>query len=177
MCLRLFFWSERPLEDWELKLWLGPYPVDLSVFAPAQPIYVARPIFVGGPDPVPIRSGIWRGDRDAISPPEITRKKPSAVGARTSTTTPGSGGGGYEAYRARIGDHEGGEGFLNPINSAAASFIGRHGAAVKPEWLRADLERAIREAARDPAKHPDAYTDIPRILGRWGPRSARRAAL
>src|SRR6266481_1926826 len=82
--MRLFFWADRALADWELKAWLGErvptegvppakwprrYPVDLAIFAPAQPIYVARPVVVRGPDPVPIRSGIWRGDRDAITPP------------------------------------------------------------------------------------------------------------
>jgi hypothetical protein len=88
--LRLFFWADRALTDWELKEWLGErvpiagtprstwarrFPVDLSIFAPAQPIYVARPIFVGMPDPVPTRSGIWRGDRDAITPPVIEKPK------------------------------------------------------------------------------------------------------
>lgn len=70
--IRLFFWSDRALADWELKAWLGErmpapgaprgacpqrFPIDLSLFSPAQPIYVAKPLFVGMPDPVPIRSG------------------------------------------------------------------------------------------------------------------------
>jgi hypothetical protein len=86
--MRLFFWSDRPLADWELKDWLGEqlpkantpkhqwprrYPVDPSIFAPGQPIHVAQPLFQGMPDPVPIRSGIWRGDRDSITAPLIVR--------------------------------------------------------------------------------------------------------
>src|SRR5271167_4984817 len=73
--IRLFFWADRALADWQLKAWLSGYPVDQSIFAPAQPVYVARPIFIGMPDPVPTRSGIWRGDRDAITPPTITKPR------------------------------------------------------------------------------------------------------
>jgi hypothetical protein len=66
---------------------------------------------------------------------------------------------GYEAYRGAIGDHEGG-GFFAPIKSAVASWIATHSAGADTQWLRADLERAIREAPRDPAKHPDDYVEI-----------------
>src|SRR5262249_55232052 len=62
--MRLFFWADRPLSDTELKTWLADSPVDHAIFSPAQPIYVARPISVGMPDPVPYRSGVWHGDRD-----------------------------------------------------------------------------------------------------------------
>jgi hypothetical protein len=71
--MRLFFWSDRPLEDWQLKQWLTPYPVDQAIFAPAQPIYVARPVFISLPDPVPYRSGLRRGERDVITPPAIAK--------------------------------------------------------------------------------------------------------
>jgi hypothetical protein len=189
--LRLFFWADRALEDWELKAWLGErvpqdgvpearwklrYPVDPAIFAPAQPIYIARPIFVGVPDPVPFRSGIWRGGRDAITPPMITNPEVAATrepsDRQSSSTYFGSGyetnrsrigsheGGGYEAHRSRIGDHEGGDGFHGPIKAAVAAYIARHGASVETQWLRADLERAIRGAPRDPQKHDDAYIEF-----------------
>lgn len=156
--LRLFFWSERPLADWELKIWFAGSPVDHSIFAPAQPIYVARPIFDGMADPVPVRSGIRRGDRDAITPPEIG--KPNA--GVTGPTKPFSGapGIGYEFHRGRIGDHEGGAGFYEPIKAAVASWFGRDGSLTDRAWLRADLERAIRDACRDPGKHDDAYVEF-----------------
>ncbi|HKM73910.1 MAG TPA: hypothetical protein VJX94_28250 [Stellaceae bacterium] len=44
-----------------------------------------------------------------------------------------------------------------------AAYIARHGACVETQWLHADLERAIRAAARDLAKHSDAYIEF-RIL-------------
>jgi hypothetical protein len=171
--LRLFFWADRPLEDWELRVWLGErvpqegvpprrwprrYPIDLSIFSPAQPIYVAWPVFVGMIDPVPVRSGLWRGDRDTVTPPKIGKDRsvsPSVV----ANSGPRWEGGGYETHRARIGDHEGGDGFFGPIKSSVASYLARHGSSVDPSWLRADLERAIREAPRDAEKHPDAYVE------------------
>jgi hypothetical protein len=155
--IRLFFWADRALADWELKSWLSGYPVDQSIFAPAQPVYVARPIFIGMPDPVPIRSGIWRGDRDVITPPAIEKVKASAP--RATAEAAGVPGSGYEFHRSRIGDHENGEGFFAPIKSAAASWIARQGGSADTGWLRADLERAIRRARRDPAKHPDEYIE------------------
>jgi hypothetical protein len=188
--IRLFFWADRALADWELKAWLGErvrtvgvpqarwplkYPVDTAIFAPAQPIYVARPIIIGGPDPVPIRSGIWRGDRDAITPPAITNPKVIAArepaGRQTSCTYFG---GGYETHRSRIGDHEGGDAFHEPVKTAVAAYIAQQGSSADTEWLRADLERAIRAATRDPRTHDDAYVEfrvrdldtlIPAIVG------------
>jgi hypothetical protein len=172
--LRLFFWADRPLEDRELKAWLGArlpqdgvsrrkwpqrYPVDLSIFSPAQPIYVASPIFEGMIDPVPLRSWLWRGDRDCVTPPRIgeNRKVSPSVMASLGPRRKGEG---YAAHRARIGDHEHGDGFFRPIKSAVASYFARHGSSVDPSWLRTDLEDAVREAPRDPAKHPDGYVEV-----------------
>jgi hypothetical protein len=174
--MRLFFWADRALAEWELKQWLADSPVDRSIFAPAQPIYIARPIFVGMPDPVPTRSGIWRGDRDVITPPTITKPEVATVrepsDCQSSSTyfdgsheahrsrIGGYEGGGYETHRGRIGDHEDGDGFHGPVKAAVAAYIARHGASVETEWLRADLERAIRGAPRDPQKHDDAYVEF-----------------
>ncbi len=68
--LRLFFWGDRPTSDAELKAWLPP-AVDPALFSPVQPIWVARPLFEGGDDPVPRRSGLLQGERDAVRVPEI----------------------------------------------------------------------------------------------------------
>jgi len=156
--IRLFYWADRPLADWELKQWLGDSPVDPSIFSPTQPIYVAKPLFVGMPDPVPIRSGIWRGDRDEITPPII--EKPKVRKAASGQPFFAEPGGSYEYHRSHIGDHDSGSGFFAPIKSAVASWIARQGSAADTEWLRADLERAIHEAPRDPAKHPDHYVEL-----------------
>jgi hypothetical protein len=155
--VRLFFFSDRPLADWELKAWLPEKLVDHAIFRPAQPIYTAFPLFVGMPDPVPFRSGIWRGDRDAITPPAI--EKPSARHPSPRITVGDqTGGAGYEFHKSQIGDHEGGAGFHNPITSAVAAFIAEHGTNADTAWLQGNLEETIRAACRD--KHNDSYIDI-----------------
>jgi hypothetical protein len=171
--MRLFFWSDEPLADWQLKQWLATYPVDPAIFSPAQPIYVARPIFDGILDPVPFRSGLRRGDRDAITPPTITKSSNAGKNRSGPEAQSVSFGGGYETFRRAIGDHSGGNGFLAPIKSAVASYLASHGSSVDTTWLRNDLEQAIRRAPRDVDKHPDDYIErrlrdldtlIPRIL-------------
>ncbi|MEI6560068.1 MAG: hypothetical protein WCO00_16850 [Rhodospirillaceae bacterium] len=156
--LRLWFWLDRPLEDWELKSWLDGYPVDHAVFAPAQPIYTAAPIFRGMPDPCPRRCGLRQGENDEVSPPVIERPAKARAKAAGSGTYSHDCGGGYDGYRAQIGDHEGGGGFHGPIKSAVAAWMARNGAETDPSWLRADLEAAIRAADR--SKHADSYIEL-----------------
>jgi hypothetical protein len=153
--IRLFFWLTQPLEDWQLKTWLrASKVVDLSLFAPAQATYVAKPIFVGMPDPVPFRSGIWRGHGD-VNPPTI--EKPQA---REREAGGGSeAGGSYADQRARIGDHRFGGGFYGPIRAALGMFFRDNGADADRAWVRIDLEDAIRSAHRDPHLHDDAYVE------------------
>jgi hypothetical protein len=157
--MRLFFWSDVPLADRQLKQWLAQYPVDQAIFSPAQPIYVARPIFDGVPEPVPLRSGLRRGDRDAITLPTITKQSKGVKKHINQGGQSASFGGGYEAFRRSIGDHHNGDGFHQPIKSAVASYIAAHGSSVDTVWLRDDLEQAIRSAPRDVDKHPDYYIE------------------
>jgi hypothetical protein len=157
--LRLFFWLERPLEDWQLKQWLADSPVDPAVFAPAQPIYVARPLFVGMTDPVPWRSGIWHGDRDEVTPPDIEKPQPRESQSAGVKFTE-SAGSGYEFHRSRIGDGPELGGFHIPVKSAVVAWIARQGAAVDTAWLREDLEKAIRETPSDPKKRDSQYIEF-----------------
>jgi gamma-glutamyl:cysteine ligase YbdK (ATP-grasp superfamily) len=59
-----------------------------------------------------------------------------------------------------VGDHAAGNGFFQPIKSAVAAYIARHGSQVDTMWLRADLEEVIRRAPRDQVKHPDDYIEV-----------------
>ena len=83
--IRLWFWLDRPVSDDELKSgWRQPIAdglIDTAIFNPIQAIYTAAPIFVGMPDPVPFRCGIWRGDSDAVDVPLIERPQRSAAPA------------------------------------------------------------------------------------------------
>ncbi len=72
------FWADRPLSDAELKAWLPGSVVDHAVFNAVQPIYIGRPIFTGGPDPVRERSGLFRGGRYEVTVPE-TMPGPAAA--------------------------------------------------------------------------------------------------
>jgi hypothetical protein len=166
--VRLFFWADRSVADWELEMWLTGAPVDPAIFKSAQPIYVAWPIFEGGPDPVPIRSGVRHGARATVTPPEIAPQAaaaPKITGKRPPTYTRSSdvskladySGSGYEFHRARIGDHVGGDGFHRPVKASVASWIAAHGSTADTEWLRQDLECAIKGAPRDLKRHDDAY--------------------
>lgn len=53
--LRLWFWLSRPTSGGELKRWLRGAPADPSIFAAAQIIYTAAPIFEGCTDHLPNR--------------------------------------------------------------------------------------------------------------------------
>jgi hypothetical protein len=171
--LRLYFWADRPLSDSDLKTWLCGYEpgtkdrcwpmIDGAVFSPAQPIYTAAPLIVGMRDPMPQRSGMLFGEVDEVAAPEIAPEH-RRIGAYSvhgaGTQAPGEPGLGYEGHCARIGDHAAGEGFFQPIKSAVAAYIARHGSQVDTSWLRTDLEEVIRRAPRDPAKHPDDYVEL-----------------
>lgn len=158
--IRLFYWLDRPLEDEELKIWLAPLIaeklVDGAIYNPAQPTYTAAPVFVGMPDPVPYRCGTWTGYSDAVTPPVI--EKPQRGASSTSGTSQGDGSG-YTVHRGRIGDGLLRNGFYEPLKSAIGAFIGEAGAHADTAWLRADLERAIRDAPRDPAKRDETYIE------------------
>ena len=100
--IRLFYWLDRPLEDWQLKIWLAPLIaaklIDPALFNPVQAIYTAAPVFVGMNDPVPYRCGTWTGYSDAVSPPAI--EKPQRSTSSAAGASQGDGGG-YTAHQAQ----------------------------------------------------------------------------
>ena len=55
--LRLLFWNEAQITAYDLQRYFKNYGgiVDFKLFHPIQPIYVAKPVFVGRDDPVPNR--------------------------------------------------------------------------------------------------------------------------
>jgi hypothetical protein len=70
--LKLAFWLDRALTGAEVKRWMAveKAPVDPAVFNAIQLIYLARPKLGHGlHDPVPRRSGIWRGEADTVEVP------------------------------------------------------------------------------------------------------------
>jgi hypothetical protein len=147
--IRLAYWLDRPLGEDELKRWLPGKPIDHSVLGAVQPVYVARPVFEGGADPVSLRSGILRGSRDEVPVPRVL--EPAAVdGSETRRL-------GYGGWRELIGDHQGGEGFHGPTKAAIAVWVAKHGAEHPTAWLRQDIENAIRSADR--SQHTRDYVE------------------
>jgi hypothetical protein len=160
----LWFWLDRPLGQEELKRWRTDFGirVDPLVFGTVQPLYVARPIFVGGLDPLPRRSGLLTGDSDVVAVPEIdmtvaTRTRPTSSTRHHSTgmqhdfdAAPG-----FENKLALLGDGGGLEGFHYPITAAIASYISEHGDDCDAEALKVVLRKRIDKAPKNLGRDGD----------------------
>jgi P4 family phage/plasmid primase-like protien len=71
--IHLYFWLDRLVSDGEWKRYFKfvSAPVDTALFSPVQPHYTADPAFENMPDPLPNRSGIFKGESDIVNVPEI----------------------------------------------------------------------------------------------------------
>jgi hypothetical protein len=188
--LRLWFWLSRPASDEELRQWLGErvpqdgappqewprrWPIDPALFNPIQLHFTAAPIFEGLPDPVPRRCG-WRyGVEDTVVIPDQAPAEERA--GRFSTGAPSTEPGlGYEGWRARIGDHEGGDGFYRPIKSAIGAYFAANGAHFDAAWLVNDLASVVRERQgnRTNAYVEERVRDLPRAVAAIQSRQAAK---
>jgi hypothetical protein len=103
--LRLALWLDRPLGRNELERLFAGAPVDPATFRPVQPIYVARPILRGVPDPVKRRSGVLADRDDAVRVPELPEAPPAARTPRATHSPEGKryvSGGTPEVARLRL---------------------------------------------------------------------------
>jgi hypothetical protein len=168
--LRLWYWLTRPASDEALRQWLGErvpqdsvprhqwprrWPIDPVLFNPIQLHYTAAPIFEGPPDPVPLRCGWHRGLKNAVLIPDKLPDQ-ERVGRSSISKPPAEPGLGYEGFRARIGDHEGGDGFYRPIKSTIGAYFAANGAHADAEWLINDLTNVVRERR---GNRPGAYIE------------------
>lgn len=159
----LWFWLMLPIPEKDLKRWAnhvnaqaGAILVDPALYQHVQPHYTAAPIFIGMPDPFPVRSGLIQKEKDRVNlvlPPIPTKA--------IQTKTPGvsatyeSSGAGFDFFLNQIGDHAGGAGFHIPVRDAAASYVGTHGAeGTDPELLYSILRDRI--LAADASRHSEA---------------------
>lgn len=65
----LWFWLDTPYDSATLRAWALSINLqaDKSVLNPVQVHFTAGPVFdAGRTDPVPLRSGLYRGDRDSV---------------------------------------------------------------------------------------------------------------
>lgn len=159
----LWFWFDRAVTDAELSVWAERHnlPIDTALFRTVQPHYTAAPLFTGMDDPLPRRSGFWRGLDDIVFFPIIESQTPQ----QCSTSCTGFfAGPGFEAKLEFLGDqpiNPRGHGFHNPLLSATASYAATHGESLDRPALKARLRDAVRAAPKSPQR-PQA--DVARYL-------------
>jgi len=162
----LWFWLDRALGQDELKRWRQSFgvKVDPAVFHTVQPLYIARPVFIDNPDPLPRRSGLLPGDRDVVAVPEIdmsipeklhskSRRKSGPKGIAHDFNAPV----GFENKLDLLGDGDGLEGFNYPITSAIASYVSEFGADFDKEILKTDLRQWIDAAPKNSGRDEDIW--------------------
>lgn len=80
--IRLAFWLDKAIGDSEARAISSAFalPVDLSLFTPSQPHYVARPILDGVSDPCPgVRSGTLPGTPEVTLPATLPQDRRDAA--------------------------------------------------------------------------------------------------
>lgn len=165
----LFFWSSLRLTDDELKRWgkhvnqqRGFKLIDCALFNDVQPHFIAKPIFGGGSDPFPVRSGLTIKGSDSVNVviPELV-EQPYPVENRTSgpgKKLQGKPGGGFDHWLAQIGDHAGGDGFNGPIIRAIASYVSLTSLdEIDREGLKETIRQRICET--DSSMHTQSYLE------------------
>ena len=163
----LYFWLDKALSNEELRRWArwlnNKRLVDPAVFNAAQLHYTAAPIFTAGAvDPFPQnRSGLVL---KAVA--QVSMKLPAAdaVTARQlDAAAPNANLSivrGFSNILETLGDHDGGDGFYNPLLRATASYVAKAGgeAAQKTkQQLIQHLQSAIDDA--DQSSHSMAEID------------------
>lgn len=158
----VWFWLADPWPDEKLKTWAkavnkkaGSKLVDPALFNDVQAHYTASPIFEGVTDPFPKRSALIKKTKDAVSIREI--KIPKCPASQPSGQF--ESGPGFDWWLACIGDHQGGDGFHEPIIKAIASYVSTHGRDDTDKEALFGIMSA-RVLAADRSRHDDGYVEI-----------------
>lgn len=74
--LHLWYWCDKAIldEEWKRYFRSVPAPVDQRLFSPVQAHYTANPIFENMDNPLPKRSGFFKGNRGIVITPEIPKE-------------------------------------------------------------------------------------------------------
>jgi len=172
LSVHLWFWLETPVSNYDLKEWskkanqlTGQKLIDPALYNPVQPHYTAAPIFSEGvEDPLKQRSGLINKENDSV---EINLNIELSESTQTPTSYTPSGFQsnvhGFENILDTLGDHQGGEGFNEPLLRAAASYVATKGGRYAEEhieelkeYLRDCIEGAEKSATR-PRSDIDRY--------------------
>jgi hypothetical protein len=145
--LKLAFWLSRALTGAQLKRWMTAEraPVDPAVFSAVQLIYVARPSFGPGlHDPVPRRSGLWQGEDDTVTIPDVLPEpSPENYTSEAAAFGPAEGLDDLcDALRERLA----GEPHVREhLLQAARAYVRQHGPNIDQAALVAALESVALE--------------------------------
>ena len=193
--MHMWFWLLSPTPDSVLKAWAkdvnqraGFKLVDPVLFQHVQAHYTAAPIFEGLPDPFPVRSGFVVKGQPSVAlkcpPANNSISKRSTRSAKPAKGGAISGGSGFEYHLSLIGDHDGGEGFHNPVVSAVASYVATNGAEgtdtdalfdiVSTRVRSADASRHTRAEVEDRASRGHIMPAIESALRKFGAEPATR---
>jgi hypothetical protein len=188
----LWFWLDDPVPDADLKAWAkhvnegaGSELVDSALFQHVQAHYTAAPIFVGMPDPFPIRSGLIRKHSDSVRmrlpEPQTSIRATSAIASPATNLNATHG---FDQHVAMIGDHPGGDGFRKPLMKAAASYVATNGRDdTDPDGLFDVLSQAVMSAdsrhhdsaeVRERASRDFIMPLIESAIGKYGAAAASR---
>lgn len=151
----LWYWLGSPADCATLKAWAATLPlrVDLAIFRTVQAHYTAAPVFDGVADWLPRRSGVIRGECDALSlpPVEVIASAPTTQ----STDLPIAAS--VDEALALLGDGEGLAGFNRPIWLAVRAAVVQRGNRLDRESLKAAIRAAIDDAPKDRGRDVRKY--------------------
>ena len=162
--VHLWFWLSQPVTDADLIRWgkavnstAGFKLIDISLFRDVQPHFLASPLFENMDDPFPCRSGLVEKCHQHATLQLPPTPEPVGTDSKNKRSTP-SPSQGFSHLLTLIGDHDGGEGFHEPIIRAAASYVATHGCdADDSEHLYQILRERI--LAADRSKHSTAEVE------------------
>ncbi len=157
--IHLWFWLEHGVTTYDIRQWAnnhnnthGSKLIDTSLYNAVQPHYITKPIFEYPiKDPVASRSGLTQKPDDEVSINLDIDAPNTAITTRDGTTTQplGSEAHGYNNILSEMGDHDGGNGFYEPLLRATGSIVSTEGAGVvtrNMDRIIADLQERIDES-------------------------------
>jgi hypothetical protein len=153
---RLWFVLDRPLHGHEVAAWTASPHLDPATLRPVEPIYTARPMFVGLADPLPQRLGRLPGLTEAVEVPEVLPQVEH--GAARLGTGEADDARSFADRLAEMGDGEGLQRFRGPIISAIGAYARQHGAEAllaTAEGVKARIRAAIAVAPKGKGRGAD----------------------
>jgi hypothetical protein len=178
---RLWFILDRPLYGHEVAAWTASPHLDPATLRPVEPIYTARPVFVGMADPLPRRLWHLSGLTEAVEVPEALPRPERQVKLGTGEASDARS---FADRLAAMGDGEGRQRFRGPIIGAIIAYARQHGAEAllaTAEGVKVRIRSAITAAPKGKGRGPDleryaSDRHLDEIIGWTAAQEQRRVA-